>query len=217
MLYAFCWHWLFSLSTIFLQSVDSFFFLWPSVLVDLHHLFNSSLPREVQVPSSVVTVMNYNTQKNEHLFFSYLSLLSFCFVLRLKSPCSLALLSRSSYLILSGAGTVGLFNHAYFPHLLINFGSYFISSNYLGSVLEYFHNKHIIKILYIYTYFLQLFMMFLLNMKKQFFGIFFLTVLGVSLSQPYSFLFPSDVFLIDRTNYGLTYYAVVSLQTTWVL
>lgn len=152
MLYAFCWHWLFSLSTIFLQSVDSFFFLWPSVLVDLHHLFNSSLLREVQVPSSVVTVMNYNTQKNEHLFFSYLSLLSFCFVLRLKSPCSLALLSHFSYLILSGAGTVGLFNHAYFPHLLINFGYYFISSNYLGSVLEYFHNKHTIKITYIYIY-----------------------------------------------------------------
>lgn len=149
MLYAFCWHWLFSLSTIFLQSVDSFSFFWPSVLVDLHRLFNSSLLREVQVPSSVVTVMNYNTQKNEHLFFSYLSLLNFCFVLRLKSHYRLALLSCSSYLILSGAEIVDLFSHACFPHLLINFGYYFISSNYLGSILEYFHNKYTIKIIYV--------------------------------------------------------------------
>lgn len=115
----------------------------------LHRLFNSSLLREVQVPSSVVTVMNYNTQKNEHLFFSYLSLLNFCFVLRLKSHYRLALLSCSSYLILSGAGIVDLFSHAYFPHLLINFGYYFISSNYLGSILEYFHNKYTIKIIYV--------------------------------------------------------------------
>lgn len=151
MLYAFCWHWLFSLSTIFLeylQSVDSFSFFWPSVLVDLHRLFNLHCWEKFRYLPVWWLLWITILRKMNIYFFLHLSLLGFCFVLRLKSHCNLALLSCSSCLILS-AGIVELFNHAYFPHLLINFGYHFISSNYLGSILEYFHNKHTIKITYI--------------------------------------------------------------------
>lgn len=85
-----------------------------------------------------------------NIFFPHLSLLGFCFVLGLGSHCSLALIFCSSCLFITGAGVIGLFNHAYFPCLLRKLRYHLMLSNYLGSILEYFHNKHTIKaIIYI--------------------------------------------------------------------